>query len=169
MPILSLQPYLDHNGTLHVRSTSSGYAAKLLFKEPFLAFTSKQVHQVCPPSNPTCIPVPNIRADLGGGSTQHCIMLAWIRCWVTSIPPRCMKPLGACRGMARRTQVKGHVERGGRKLDQPQLCGKWDAALRAVYAGNAEQLLWAKSPPHEHPSRCMHSLSSAPPSAQALA
>ena len=40
-------PYLDHNGTLHVRSASSGYAAKLRFKEPFLAFTTKQVHKAC--------------------------------------------------------------------------------------------------------------------------
>ena len=38
---------------LHVRSASSGYAAKLRFKEPFLAFTTKQVHKAgplqCPP------------------------------------------------------------------------------------------------------------------------
>ena len=46
-----MQPYIDHNGTLHVRSTTSGYAARLIFKEPFLAFTNKQVHQVCAPYN----------------------------------------------------------------------------------------------------------------------
>jgi hypothetical protein len=44
--ILRLQPYIDHSGTLHVRSASSGYAARLRFKEPFLAFSDKQVHQV---------------------------------------------------------------------------------------------------------------------------
>jgi hypothetical protein len=52
-------------------------------------------------------------------------------------------------------QVKGHVEYDGRRLDQPQLAGKWDARLAAVFAGGAEQLLWAKHPPHEHPSRCI--------------
>lgn len=56
-------------------------------------------------------------------------------------------------------QVKGHVEYDGRRLDEPQLSGKWDAALKAVYKGGVEQLLWAKSPPHEHPSRCMRNSS----------
>ncbi len=53
-------------------------------------------------------------------------------------------------------QVKGHVEYDGRRLDQPQLAGKWDEALSAVSASGAQQLLWARNPPHDHPSRCAH-------------
>ena len=52
------KPYIDHNGTLHVRSTSSGYAARLRFKEPFLAFSDKQVHQVRACKTAACLHVP---------------------------------------------------------------------------------------------------------------
>ena len=38
--------YLDHNGTLHIQSSAARHASRIRFKEPFIAFTSKQVHQV---------------------------------------------------------------------------------------------------------------------------
>ena len=68
-------PYLDHNGMLHVRSASSGYAAKLRFKEPFLAFTTKQVHKAWPLCCPTLLgllmrSVHVIRCLLGVASRQ---------------------------------------------------------------------------------------------------
>ncbi|KAK9904888.1 hypothetical protein WJX75_004896 [Coccomyxa subellipsoidea] len=38
--------YLDHNGTLHIQTSAASHASRVRFKEPFLAFSNKQVHQV---------------------------------------------------------------------------------------------------------------------------
>ena len=54
------------------------------------------------------------------------------------------------------------MEYDGRKLDQPQLAGKWDESLSAMYASGAEQALWTRNPPHAHPSRCGVYQASAP-------
>lgn len=40
--------YLDHVGTLYIRSSAAPQASSIRFKEPFFAFTAKQVHQVTP-------------------------------------------------------------------------------------------------------------------------
>lgn len=42
--------YLDHNGTLHIQTSAASHASRVRFKEPFLAFSNKQVHQVPPTS-----------------------------------------------------------------------------------------------------------------------
>ena len=50
-------------------------------------------------------------------------------------------------------QVKGYVEKEGRKQSFPQLHGTWDGAFSATWEDGSQQLLWQKNPPHEHPSR----------------
>lgn len=56
-------------------------------------------------------------------------------------------------------QVKGFVEKDGRKQSHPVLHGTWDGAFKAAWADGSEQLLWQKNPPHEHPSRSAASCS----------
>lgn len=49
--------YLDHTGTLHVQSSVSALSSRVRFKEPFIAFSDKQVHQVCcKPHTPQVLP-----------------------------------------------------------------------------------------------------------------
>jgi hypothetical protein len=43
--------YIDHFGTLHVQTSITSLSTKVRFKEPFIAFSDKQVHQVwCSPA-----------------------------------------------------------------------------------------------------------------------
>jgi len=50
-------------------------------------------------------------------------------------------------------QVKGFVEKDGKRQSYPQLHGTWDGAFKATWEDVSEQLLWQKNPPHEYPSR----------------
>lgn len=40
------------------------------------------------------------------------------------------------------TQVKGHLEQDGRKLQEPTFSGKWSESLSATAADGAQRQLW---------------------------
>ena len=156
--------YIDHYGTLHVRSSCSALSTKVRFKEPVIGppqhkvqFRSLKVpaHASGPVRSLVGIMTRGFHLSIRTAEPtpwevreSHYIRHRWA----------CKNPCvsNGCHMLERGRdgQVKGFVEKEGKRQSFPQLHGTWDGAFSATWEDGLAQLLWQKNPPHEHPSRC---------------
>ena len=47
-------------------------------------------------------------------------------------------------------QVKGHLERKGRKVEGVRLFGKWDRSLNVAFPDGSQKQLWRANPRYKH-------------------